>query len=72
MANGGEPERNGGGKILLLLLIPMLVLYVPLYNSIEPELFGFPFFYWFQLLWIFVSMGVTAFVYYGTEPRGEG
>ncbi len=71
MANSGEPERNGGGKILLLLLIPMLVLYVPLYNSIEPTLFGFPFFYWFQLLWIFVSMGVTAFVYYATEPRGE-
>ena len=37
MANSGEPERNGGGKILLLLLIPMLVLYVPLYNSIEPN-----------------------------------
>jgi uncharacterized protein DUF3311 len=72
MAKGGEPERNGGGKILLLLLIPMLVLYVPLYNSIEPSLFGFPFFYWFQLVWIFVSMAVTAFVYYGTEPRREG
>jgi hypothetical protein len=72
MANGGEPEKDKGGAILLLLLIPMLVLYVPLYNSVEPTLFGFPFFYWFQLLWIFVSMAVTAFVYYGTEPRGEG
>ena len=72
MANGAEPERNGGGWMLLFLLIPMLVVDVPLYNRIEPELFGFPFFYWFQLLWIFVSMGVTAFVYYGTEPRSEG
>jgi len=72
MSNGAEPEKNGGGWILLLLLIPMLVLYVPFYNTVEPELFGFPFFYWFQLVWIFVSMGVTAFVYYGTEPRGEG
>ena len=60
---------NGGGGILLRLLVPMLVLYVPLYNTIEPTLFGFPFFYWFQLAWIFVSMIITAFVYYGTEPR---
>ena len=72
MANGAEPERSNGGWIQLLLLIPMLVVNVPFYNTIEPKLFGFPFFYWFQLLWIFVSMAVTAFVYYGTEPRGEG
>jgi len=72
MANGGEPEKNGVGGWLLLLLIPMLVVDVPFYNTVEPELFGFPFFYWFQLVWIFVSMGVTAFVYYATEPRGEG
>lgn len=72
MSNGLEPEKNGASRWLLLLLIPMLVLYVPFYNTVEPELFGFPFFYWFQLIWIFVSMGVTAFVYYATEPRGEG
>ena len=72
MANGSEPEKDRGGGILLLLLIPMLVLYVPMYNSIEPKLFGFPFFYWFQLVWIFASMAVTALVYYGTEPKGEG
>ena len=65
--NGGN--GNPGGGILLWLLVPMLVLYVPLYNRIEPTLFGFPFFYWFQLGWIFVSMIITAFVYYGTEPR---
>jgi len=65
----GGGAGNGGGGILLWLLVPMLVLYVPLYNTIEPTLFGFPFFYWFQLAWIFVSMIITAFVYYGTEPR---
>jgi len=65
--NGGN--GNAGGGILLWLLVPMLVLYVPLYNRIEPTLFGFPFFYWFQLAWIFASMIITAFVYYGTEPR---
>ena len=67
--NGGAKDK--GGPILLLLLVPMLVLWVPLYNSIEPTLFGFPFFYWFQLAWIFVSMIITTVVYYGTEPRAE-
>ena len=68
--NGGNGGNgNTGGPILLLLLVPMLVLYVPLYNRIEPTLFGFPFFYWFQLAWILVSMIITAFVYYATEPR---
>jgi Protein of unknown function (DUF3311) len=37
----------------LLLLIPYIaILYVPFYNRVEPTLFGFPFFYWYQLLWI--------------------
>ena len=39
------------------------------FHRIEPTLFGFPFFYWFQLAWIFVSMIITAAVYYATEPR---
>jgi hypothetical protein len=67
--NGNGAGGNGGGGMLLWLLVPMLILYVPLYNRIEPTLFGFPFFYWFQLGWIFVSMVITAVVYYGTEPR---
>jgi hypothetical protein len=57
--------------LLFLLFVPLLVLYVPLYNTIEPTLFGFPFFYWFQLAWILASMIITAVVYYGTEPRQE-
>ena len=70
MSDNGDKDKNGhGGPILLLLFIPLLVLYVPFYNRIEPTLFGFPFFYWFQLGWIFVSMIITAVVYYGTEPR---
>ena len=40
----------------LLLLIPCVVaLWVPLFNSVGPELFGIPFFYWFQLLLVPVS-----------------
>ena len=54
----------------VLLLLPFIgLLYVPLYNHAQPTLFGFPFFYWFQLAWIFLGMAVTALVYYATEPR---
>jgi len=70
MAGKDNGIKNGaGGGVLLLLLVPLLVLWVPFYNTVEPTLFGFPFFYWFQLAWIFVSMIITAFVYYATEPR---
>jgi len=37
----------------LLLLIPFIALLgVPFYNFKEPSLFGFPFFYWYQFLWV--------------------
>jgi hypothetical protein len=40
----------------LLLGIPCVVaLLAPLYNVVDPALFGIPFFYWFQLLLIPVS-----------------
>ena len=70
MANKDNGTKNGaGGRVMLLLFVPLLVLWVPFYNTVEPTLFGFPFFYWYQLAWIFVSMFITAFVYYATEPR---
>jgi Protein of unknown function (DUF3311) len=40
----------------LLLLIPCVVaIWAPLFNSVAPDLFGVPFFYWFQLLLVPVS-----------------
>ena len=64
--NGKTDTLRG---VHLLLLVPFVVLWVPLYNTVEPVLFGFPFFYWFQLAWIFASMIITAVVYFATEPR---
>jgi hypothetical protein len=47
-----------------LLLIPYVgLLCVPLYNSREPGLFGFPFFYWYQLLWIPITVVLTWLAY---------
>ncbi len=42
-------------KYLLLLIPCVLALWVPLFNFSAPELFGIPFFYWFQLLLVPVS-----------------
>ncbi len=43
-----------------LLLLPFLgLLWVPLYNRHDPTLFGFPFFYWYQLAWVPGGMIVT-------------
>ncbi|MDQ1681361.1 MAG: hypothetical protein QOI42_2220, partial [Frankiaceae bacterium] len=44
-------------------LLPML------YNFDAPRLGGIPFFYWYQFLWIAVSVVVTTIVYRAT--RGE-
>ena len=53
----------------IALLIPcILSLIIPFYNSDEPRLFGFPFFYWYLLLLIPVS---SLFIYfaYRSEKR---
>jgi hypothetical protein len=40
----------------LLLLVPCLIaLWAPFYDFLEPEAFGIPFFYWFQLAMVLVS-----------------
>ncbi len=47
-----------------LLVVPYVgLLWVPFYNAREPELFGFPFFYWYQLAWVPISALVTWIVY---------
>ena len=39
----------------VLLAVPILaLLLVPLYARKGPELWGFPFFYWYQLLWVLI------------------
>jgi Protein of unknown function (DUF3311) len=50
-----SPALGGTMKFLLLLVPCILALWVPLYNSIPPALFGIPFFFWFQLVLIPIS-----------------
>ena len=44
--------------LAILILIPSTVnLLVPLYNKDMPEIFGMPFFYWFQTIWLVICSG---------------
>lgn len=46
----------------LLLLVPLLMLVTPWFNSMEPSLFGLPFFYWIQFAWVAVGVVCVAIV----------
>ena len=54
----------------LLLAIPFVgLLYPPLYAKHDPELFGFPIFYWYQLAWVPVTALLTFTVYKKAHAR---
>ncbi len=58
-------ERKHRRWILLFLLVPFFtLLWPPFYNTTDPELFGIPFFYWFQLAWIIITAIITATLYF--------
>ena len=49
----------------LLLFIPWAaVLWVPFYATATPSIGGFPFFYFYQFIWIVISALLTAIVYW--------
>ena len=53
-------------KYLLLLAPCILAVLTPLYNHLDPALFGIPLFYWLQLLLIPVSaLAIWAADYIG-------
>ncbi len=54
----------------LLFALPYLaLLWPPVYARSEPQLFGFPFFYWYQFAWVIVSAFLTGIVYLATSRR---
>lgn len=60
------PQMSRAKRIawLVILFIPFFVsMWVPLFNRVEPSLYGIPFFYWFQFGWVVVAAAVTALVY---------
>ena len=58
----GTPRRTGPTWLVVrvLLVVGIVVpLLVPFYAKQTPELFGFPFFYWFQFLMIPIVSALT-------------
>jgi hypothetical protein len=46
------------------LVIPFVaMLWVGSYAKLTPEFIGIPFFYWYQMLWVFLSSGLTYTAY---------
>jgi uncharacterized membrane protein len=65
---GVAPERSDRSPWNWLLLVGIVLpLIVPIYNRVEPTLFGWPFFYWFQLLLVGVGVITTVVVYRATR-----
>jgi hypothetical protein len=59
---------SGPGWWYLLLIVPFIALLgVPFYASGQPAIAGFPFFYWYQFLWVILGAALTAIVYFATR-----
>ena len=61
-----DPRSRGTWTVICLLLAPAVVLplLVPLFDSTDPTLFGFPFYYWFQMAMIPTAVVLTVIAYY--------
>ena len=70
---GGMPEQGGVRRSKRrywnwLLAVPLLLLVYPgMYARTTPELFGFPFFYWYQLVVVVATALLTGMVYWLTH-----
>jgi len=70
VAEQSSDKRGASWLWYLLFILPFVAtLWVPFYSSIEPQLGGVPFFYWYQFLWIFISAALTLIVYFATTPK---
>lgn len=63
---GGRPVLSPLRAVAAVCLIAPFVamLWIPSYNKTNPKLLGFPFFYWYQLLWVIITavLMIVAFV----------
>jgi len=64
------PKRTLSPLWILLLLPYLGLLIVSFYNKTSPDFFGFPFFYWYQLLWVPVT-SVLIYIVYRSLPDDE-
>ena len=66
MAQHRAPRKHTGTWIVIAVLLAAAVistLWVPFYNHLTPTLGDFPFFYWYQLMWVPVVAILAAIAY---------
>jgi uncharacterized membrane protein len=66
---GQSPSRASPLRILLLLIF-IATLAVPFFNRTAPALFGFPFFYWYQIVCVPIA-SLLIFLVFRAEDKGE-
>jgi hypothetical protein len=76
MAQHRAPRKHVGTWIVITVLLAAAVigtLWVPFYNHLTPALGGFPFFYWYQLMWvpIVAILAAIAFLLSRLAQRGQ-
>ncbi|HEV7193537.1 MAG TPA: DUF3311 domain-containing protein [Jatrophihabitantaceae bacterium] len=63
----GRPRPLPAGAMIaagVLLAVPLIALaIVPVYAKDGPRLLGFPFFYWYQFMWVFLASAFTWAAY---------
>jgi uncharacterized protein DUF3311 len=65
MAASSAKTRSRRGYWNWLLVVPLVLLVYPgLYARSTPELFGFPFFYWYQFAVVMATALLTGLVYW--------
>ncbi len=66
MAHSGPTPRRTGTWVLITVLILISILgtlIVPIYARSSPYIGAFPFFYWYQLLWVPFVAALMALCY---------
>jgi hypothetical protein len=64
----GRPTGERGHGWYWLFLVPFFGTFFPwIYNTRSPELIGLPFFYWYQMLWVPLTVILTVLVYRKTK-----
>jgi branched-subunit amino acid ABC-type transport system permease component len=75
MEQPGQSGRSPATRItvaVLLLIGALGPLAVPLYRRTSPELGGWPFFYWYQIIWIPVTAILLTAAYLVLRRTGAG
>ncbi len=68
MAGAGQDGQDERGRrrrtwalVGVMMAAPFVaLLWVSSYARTEPRLLGFPFFYWYQLAWVFITAALTG------------